>query len=111
MCRPFFDLLNNRQKKRLVNARWHSASSKLKIIVQIPTLQSPVKGGPLILCVASYECAVSVVLITDEAKQKSRFFHSKRLQEVETRYSTKEKLSFAGVLAARRLRHTFKHTL
>lgn len=74
------------------------------------TLQPPILGEPLTLYVMSIEGIASVVLISkvDEARQRSIYYHSHALQEVEINYPPIKKLALAIVTKARWLRPYFE---
>jgi hypothetical protein len=74
-----------------------------------PLLGGPVEGEILYLYLAVSQSAVSSVLVREESgKQKPVYFTSKVLHGVEERYPRIEKLTFALVISARRLRPYFQ---
>ena len=74
-----------------------------------PLLAKPLEGETLILYLAVSEYAVSAVLVREEGdSQHPIYYISKRLPDVENRYTSMEKLVFALVLAARKLRPYFQ---
>ncbi|XP_072059698.1 uncharacterized protein [Arachis hypogaea] len=84
-----------------------------KFLSEPPVLQKPKLGEPLYLYLSITDMAVSSVLITENEKaQQPVYFVSKSLQNAELRYPRLEKLAFALVFSARRLRPYFQsHTI
>ena len=82
-------------------------------LVTPPVLAKPVEGEPLFLYIAVSATAVSGVLIREErGEQKPIFYVSKTLLDAETRYPLMEKLAFAVITSARKLRPYFQsHTI
>ncbi|XP_057725573.1 uncharacterized protein LOC130941176 [Arachis stenosperma] len=78
-----------------------------------PVLQKPDIGEPLYLYLSVTDIAVSSVLVAEKGKtQQPVYFVSKSLQNAELRYLRLEKLAYALVLSARRLRPYFQsHTI
>ena len=74
-----------------------------------PLLAKPVDGEVLILYLAISIYSISAVLVREEDSLQSPVYYvSKRLLDAETRYSSMEKLVYALVLAARKLRPYFQ---
>ena len=74
-----------------------------------PVLAKSVEGEPLFLYIAVSVTAVSGVLIQEEhSEQKPIFYVRKNLLDAETRYPMMEKLAFAVVMSARKLRPYFQ---
>jgi RNase H-like domain found in reverse transcriptase len=66
-------------------------------------------GETLILYVASGDQAISTTLVREEGReQKPIYFVSHVLRDAETRYPLLEKMTFALVVAARKLRPYFQ---
>ena len=87
---------------------------ELKIYLSSPPLlTSPKQGDVLLLYLAVAPLAVSSVLVREEnAVQKPVYYTSRRLQGAKARYSKVEKMLFAPVTSARRLRAYFQaHTI
>ncbi|XP_057745745.1 uncharacterized protein LOC130963660 [Arachis stenosperma] len=78
-----------------------------------PVLQKPDIGEPLYLYLSVTDIAVSSVLVAEKEKtQQPVYFVSKSLQNAELRYPRLEKLAYALVFSARRLRPYFQsHTI
>ena len=110
-CQPFFKVL----KKAF---RWdeeaEEAFQQLKVYLQSPPLLSrAVQGEALYLYISVSLYAVSSVLIRDDAKvQYPIYYTSRALRGAETRYPRIEKVAFAVVISAQRLRPYFQaHTI
>ncbi|XP_021735240.1 uncharacterized protein LOC110701933 [Chenopodium quinoa] len=94
---PFFKALKFSKSKQL---REHLAN--------LPTLARPAEGEILYLCVADSPTTVSAVLLKEEEKvQQPIYFVSHTLTDAETRYPLLEKVAYAVVVAARKLRPYF----
>ncbi|KAK3043741.1 hypothetical protein RJ639_001937 [Escallonia herrerae] len=78
-----------------------------------PLLSKPVPGEELFLYLAVAESAVSAVLVREEvARQLPIYYVSRVLQGAEQRYPDTDKLAFALLMAARKLRPYFQsHTI
>jgi hypothetical protein len=106
-CLPFFKVL-----KKAFNwtEECERAFGELKIYLANPPLLSrPVEGEVLYLYLAVSRTAVSSVLMReDSGKQRPVYFTSKVLHGAEERYPRIEKLAYALVISARRLRPYFQ---
>ncbi|XP_074351692.1 uncharacterized protein LOC141690829 [Apium graveolens] len=72
-------------------------------------LSNPKAGETLILYLAVSDFAISAVLVReDDGVQLPVYYVSKRLADVETRYTSLEKLAYALILASRKLRPYFQ---
>ncbi|KAK3037092.1 hypothetical protein RJ639_029934 [Escallonia herrerae] len=106
---PFFKALKN-----IKNFEWtdecQTSFDKLKeYLTSPPLLSKPISGEDLFLYLAVAESAVSAVLIREQdGRQFPIYYVSKVLQGVEQRYSNAEKLAFALLIAARKLRPYFQ---
>ncbi|XP_013658791.1 uncharacterized protein LOC106363622 [Brassica napus] len=112
-CLPFYDTLKG-NKKFEWSKECEKAFQQLKrYLATPPVLANPVEGEPLFLYIAVSTTAVSGVLIREECGgQNSIFYISKTLLDAETRYPLMEKLAFAVVTSARKLRPYFQsHTI
>ena len=112
-CLPFYDTLKG-NKKFEWSEECEKAFQQLKrYLATPPVLAKPVDGEPLFLYIAVSTTAVSGVLIREErGEQKPIFYISKTLLDAETRYPLMEKLAFAVVTSARKLRPYFQsHTI
>ena len=90
------------------------AFEELKAYLSAPPLLSPSQPGEgLFLCIAVSPAAVSAALIRKEEKvQKPVYYASRVLRGVEERYPPMEKLAFALVMAACKLKPYFQaHTV
>ncbi|XP_061349021.1 uncharacterized protein LOC133294385 [Gastrolobium bilobum] len=106
---PFFKLL----KKEAVegwNPECQTAFEKVKkCLATPPVLSKPEPGDTLILYLAVGEEAISVVLIKETNKgQEPIYFISIALQGAEVRYQKLEKVAFALLITARKLRPYFQ---
>ncbi|XP_015961029.1 uncharacterized protein LOC107485001 [Arachis duranensis] len=81
-----------------------------RVLTEPPILAKHQTGETLYLYLSITEEALAAALIRENEKkeQKPVYFISKVLQDVETRYSCLEKLAFALLTAARRLRQYFQ---
>ena len=74
-----------------------------------PVLCKPLLGTPLCLYFAVTDQAISSVIVQEQDHvQRPIYFVSKVLQGPEVRYQAIEKVAFAVMFAARRLRHYFQ---
>jgi ribonuclease HI len=110
-CLPFFKIL----KKAFVwGEECEEAFRQLKsYLVNPPLLSRTAEGEPLYVYLAVSDSAVSSVLIReDQGVQKPVYYTSRALRGAESRYPQIEKLAFALVTSARRLRPYFQaHTV
>ena len=106
-CLPFFRTL--RKSFEWTN-ECQTAFNDLKTYLSSPPLLSPsVQGEKLYLYLAVSGAAVSVALVREEdGIQKPVYFTSRALRGAEERYPQMEKLAFALVIAARRLKPYFQ---
>ena len=108
-CLPFFKAL--RQHKDFHwNEECQNSFLELKKYLSQPTLlTNPKQGDILLLYLAVTSSTVSSVLVREENTiQRLVYYTSRRLQGVEARYSKIEKMLFALVISARRLRPYFQ---
>lgn len=106
-CLPFFMVL---KKAFSWTEECERAFGELKIYLANPPLLSrPVEGEILYLYLAVSRTAVSSVLVREESgKQRPVYFTSKVLHGAEERYPRIEKLAYALVISAGRLRPYFQ---
>ena len=106
---PFFKALS-RTKDFVWDVECQEAFNELKkCLASPPVLTKPKMGEPLYLYLAVAEEAVSSVLVREENKrQRPVYYTSKRLSGAEAWYSPMEKLAFALVVSARKLRPYFQ---
>ena len=110
-CLPFFRTL---RKSFEWTDECQKAFKDLKKYLLSPPLLSPSKPGEeLYLYIAVSQAAVSVALVKEEeGTQRPVYFVSKAFQGTEERYPRMEKLSFALVTTARKLKPYFQaHTI
>lgn len=106
-CLPFFKIL---RKAFIWSEECEEAFKKLKeYLANPPLLSRPTEGEILYLYLAVSPSAVSSVLVReDSGVQKPVYFTSKALHGAEERYPRIEKLAFALIISARRLRPYFQ---
>ncbi|KAK3013837.1 hypothetical protein RJ639_009483 [Escallonia herrerae] len=112
-CLPFFKALKN-MKIFEWTAECQTSFDELKeYLASPPLLSKPVMGEDLFLYLAVAESAVSAVLVREQdGQQLPVYYVSKVLQGAEQRYPNAEKLAFALLNAARKLRPYFQsHTI
>ncbi|XP_075659096.1 uncharacterized protein LOC142628960 [Castanea sativa] len=110
-CLPFFRTL---KKSFEWTAECQQAFEDLKVYLFSPQLLSPSQPGEeLFLYLAVSQAAVSAALIREDDKiQRPVYYASKALHGAEERYPPMEKLAFALVTAARKLKPYFQaHTI
>jgi hypothetical protein len=106
-CLPFFKIL---RKTFVWSNECEEAFCQLKeYLANPPLLSSPKEGEILYLYLAVSSSAVSSVLVREESGvQKPVYFTSRALHGAEGRYPRIEKLAFALITSARRLRPYFQ---
>ena len=110
-CLPFFRML---KKSFEWTTKCQQAFEELKAYLSAPQLLSPSQPGEeLFLYLAISLAAVSAALIKEEERvQKPVYYASRALRGVEERYPPIEKLTFALVMAAHKLKLYFQaHTV
>ena len=110
-CLPFFHTL---KKSFEWTAECQQAFEELKAYLSAPPLLSPSQlGEELFLYLAVSPAAVSATLIKEEERvQKLVYYVSRALRGAEERYLPMEKLAFALVTVARKLKPYFQaHTV
>ncbi|KAK0589445.1 hypothetical protein LWI29_014410 [Acer saccharum] len=108
-CLPFFKAL--RKGKGIEwNEDCEKAFQALKdYLGRVPLLSKPETGETLYMYLSVSEVATSSVLVRqEEGIQKPIYYTSKALLPAETRYSPAEKMAFALITAARKLRPYFQ---
>ncbi|XP_077246025.1 uncharacterized protein LOC143885862 [Tasmannia lanceolata] len=104
-CIPFFNAV-----KGIKTAPWTSDCQVVfeelkKYLSSPPLLAKPESGEELLLYLSVSPMALAAVLIREEHnKQKPVYYVSKVLHDAETRYQRVEKLAYALIKAARKLR-------
>ncbi|KAI5344902.1 hypothetical protein L3X38_012779 [Prunus dulcis] len=113
-CAPFFKALKGTKRNITWTAECETAFNELKEYMgRAPLLSTPEHGDILVIYLSISASAVSSVLIRskDNAEHPVHYV-SKALQDAEVRYPDIEKLAFALVVSARRLRPYFQaHTI
>ncbi|XP_020422651.1 uncharacterized protein LOC109949950 [Prunus persica] len=113
-CAPFFKALKGTKRNITWTAECDTAFSELKKYMgRAPLLSTPEHGDILVIYLSISASAVSSVLVRskDNAEHPVHYV-SKALQDAEVRYPDIEKLAFALVVSARRLRPYFQaHTI
>ncbi|CAN1285112.1 Transposon Tf2-6 polyprotein [Linum perenne] len=112
-CAPFFSVLKNASKFAWSD-KCDKAFEELKqFLVTPPILASPKEGDELFLYIAISPVTVSAVLVRrEERSDQPIFYTSKTLVDAEVRYPAIEKMAYAVVCAARKLRPYFQaHTV
>ena len=106
-CLPFFRML---KKSFEWTVECQQAFEELKAYLSAPLLLSPSQlGEELFLYLDVSPAAVSVALIKEEERvQKPVYYASRTLHGAEERYPAMEKLAFALVTAARKLKPYFQ---
>jgi len=106
-CLPFFKIL---RKTFVWSNECEEAFCQLKeYLANPPLLSSPEEGEILYLYLAVSPSTVSSVLVREESEvQKPIYFTSRALHGAEGRYPRIEKLAFALITSARRLRPYFQ---
>ncbi|CAL9018623.1 unnamed protein product [Prunus brigantina] len=113
-CAPFFKALKGSKRSITWTAECDKAFNELKeYMSRAPLLSTPEPGDTLMIYLSISATAVSSVLIqTKESAEHPVHYVSKALQDAEARYPDIEKLAFALVVSARRLRPYFQaHTI
>ena len=84
-----------------------------KYLSSLPLLSPSMPGEELYLYIAISQAAVSAALVRDEGGlQRPIYFISRAFRGVEKRYPRMEKLAFAFITAARKLKSYFQaHTI
>ncbi|KAI5349264.1 hypothetical protein L3X38_002151 [Prunus dulcis] len=113
-CAPFFKAFKGTKRNITWTAECDTAFSELKEYMgRAPLLSTPEHGDILVIYLSVSGSAVSSVLIRskDNAEHPVHYV-SKALHDAEVRYPDIEKLAFALVISARRLRPYFQaHTI
>ncbi|KAI5344677.1 hypothetical protein L3X38_012554 [Prunus dulcis] len=113
-CAPFFKALKGTKRNITWTAECETAFSELKAYMgRAPLLSTPEHGDILVVYLSVSASAVSSVLIRlKDNTEHPVHYVSKALQDAEVRYPDIEKLAFALVVSARRLRPYFQaHTI
>jgi len=84
-----------------------------KYLENLAVMTSPSPGAELLLCISTSSSAVSATLVEERMvegtlKQLAIYFVSEALNGSKLFYSEMEKMAYAVVMAARKLRHYFQ---
>ncbi|CAA0829416.1 Unknown protein, partial [Striga hermonthica] len=108
-CKPFFEAIKKGKRFEWTEECQKALESIKETLVSPPTLQKPKPEEMLFLYLGVSESAISAVLIREEGLMQSPIYYvSKALHDAELRYPPMEKLTFALVMAARKLRPYFQ---
>ncbi|KAL6288531.1 hypothetical protein ACE6H2_006041 [Prunus campanulata] len=109
-CAPFFKALKGSKRQIVWTAECDRAFQDLKAYMsRAPLLSTPLPGEELILYLSVSATALSSVLIRKpNGIELPIFYTSHALQDAEIRYPELEKLAYALVLSARKLRPYFQ---
>ncbi|KAK2998990.1 hypothetical protein RJ639_024408 [Escallonia herrerae] len=112
-CLPFFKALKNIKNFEWTTECQTSFDAFKEYLASPPLLSKPVMGEDLFLYLAVAESAVSAILVREQdGQQLPVYYVSKVLQGAEQSYPNAEKLAFALLNAARKLRPYFQsHTI
>ena len=109
---PFFKVLKGTE-----NFHWGSEQDKVfedlkKYLENLAVMRSPTPGAELLLYIATSSFAVSAALVEKRTvegtlKQLPIYFVSEAWNRSKLLYSEMEKMAYAVVMAARKLRHYF----
>ncbi|CAA0841636.1 Unknown protein, partial [Striga hermonthica] len=107
-CKPFFYAIKKKKPFKW-NAECQNAFDNIKeVLSRLPTLQKPLPDEPLFLYLGVSDVTVNAVLIRQDGLQQFPIYYiSKALHDAELRYPYMEKLAFALIIAARKLRPYF----
>ncbi|CAA0840386.1 Unknown protein, partial [Striga hermonthica] len=108
-CRPFFEAIKKGKRFEWTEECQKALVSIKETLASPPTLQKPKPDEMLFLYLGVSDSAISAVLIREEGLLQSPIYYvSKALHDAELRYPPMEKLAFALVVAARKLRPYFQ---
>ncbi|CAA0830710.1 Unknown protein, partial [Striga hermonthica] len=107
-CKPFFDAIKKKKSFEWTMECQNAFDNIKEVLSRLPTLQKPLPDEPLYLYLGVSNVAVSAVLIRqDGLEQLPVYYVSKALHDAELLYPHMEKLAFALIIAARKLRPYF----
>ncbi|CAA0827440.1 Unknown protein, partial [Striga hermonthica] len=112
-CTPFFEAIKKGKRFEWTEECKKALVSIKETLASPPTLQKPRPEEMLFLYLGVSDSAISAVLIREEELLQSPIYYvSKALHDAELRYPPMEKLAFALVIAAQKLRPYFqKHSI
>ncbi|CAA0825818.1 Unknown protein, partial [Striga hermonthica] len=107
-CKPFFDAIKKKKPFEWTTECQNAFDNIKEVLLRLPTLRKPLPDEPLYLYLGVSDVAVSAVLIRQDGLQQFPVYYvSKALHDAELRYPHMEKLAFALIIAARKLRPYF----
>ncbi|CAA0832577.1 Unknown protein, partial [Striga hermonthica] len=107
-CKSFFDAIKKTKSFEWTTECQNAFDNIKQVLLQLPTLQKPLPDEPLYLYLGVSDVAVSAVLIRQDGLQQFPVYYvSKALHDAELRYPHMEKLAYALIIAARKLRPYF----
>ncbi|CAA0826502.1 Unknown protein, partial [Striga hermonthica] len=107
-CKPFFDAIKKKKPFEWTTECQNAFDNIKEVLSRLPTLQKPLPDEPLYLYLGVSDVAVSAVLIRQDGLQQFPIYYvSKALHDAELRYPYMEKLAFALIIAARKVRPYF----
>ncbi|CAA0833885.1 Unknown protein, partial [Striga hermonthica] len=107
-CKPFFNAIKKNRKFEWTPDCQKALEAIKETLCRAPMMQRPRPGETLYLYLGVSEVAVSAALIREENScQYPVYYVIKALHDAELRYAPMEKLAFALVTAARKLRPYF----
>ena len=109
-CLPFFKILRQTKDFSWLNECRQAFEALKKYLTSLPLLVKSEVGEILYLYLTTApEVIISVLVREDESRiHRPIYYTSKMLHEAETRYSKAEKMIFALVISAQRLRPYFQ---
>ncbi|XP_075670330.1 uncharacterized protein LOC142640120 [Castanea sativa] len=80
-----------------------------QIMINLPTVQAPVRKKPLLLYLATNQCAMGALITQEDGNgvEQPVYYISRALKDTETCYLRAERACLAIVYASQRLRHYF----
>ncbi|XP_077242376.1 uncharacterized protein LOC143882870 [Tasmannia lanceolata] len=112
-CLPFFNAVKGLKTSPWTEECQTSFEELKQYLSSPPLLTKPEPGEELILYLSISPLALAAVIVREErSQQKPVYYVSKALHDAEIRYQRVEKLAYALVMAARKLRPYFQaHTI
>jgi hypothetical protein len=112
----FFEVLKSAEVFQWRSAKQKAFEELKHYLIDLTTLTPPAPGASLLLYVAASHSAVSAALVQEKLegqlkKQAPVYFVSKVLSLSKKNYTELEKVLYAVLMASRKLRHYFKHTI
>ncbi|KAJ9546930.1 hypothetical protein OSB04_019473 [Centaurea solstitialis] len=108
-CHLFYNVLRKNQGFQWMNDHEKALQDLKQYMVSLLLLTKPVEGESLQLYLAVSNNATSAVLVREEDQQQRPIYYvSKSFLDVETRYTSMEKLLLGLMTAAEKLRHYFE---